>query len=192
MENITKDPASLILLNKELKPKDVINLCSVNRNLRNICNNKDIWRQRFQIDFPYLVKYVDLNENPKNSYLEVFSKISKAHEEMTDKIFTMQYGVNYRDILKKKIVNVFSDYYYWFIVHILKIISRRISKNAIKNFEDLADIIRESVYSKEKSFIITGISQDYFYRGDFERDVLEIPEDILFKVSNDLFKLKYE
>ena len=111
---------------------------------------------------------------------------------MTDKIFTMQYGVNYRDILKKKIVNVFSDYYYWFIVHILKIISRRISKNAIKNFEDLADIIRESVYSKEKSFIITGISQDYFYRGDFERDVLEIPEDILFKVSNDLFKLKYE
>ena len=110
MENLPKDPTSLLLLNKELTPKDFLNLCvsQSNENVKKLCKSDELFKQRFSIDFPSLVLYYQVlkQEMEKEEYLKVVKILSEATELMIDKLIDFQLGKNFKKNLSKEFLGI--------------------------------------------------------------------------------------
>lgn len=110
METLTKDVSTLILLNKELSPRDFINLCASESSpkITQLCNDENIWKQRLLIDFPYL----NYKSNYKNNYLKVVRAISKSAENIKDYIINQQLGKEFEKNLKDEYLRELFDRYF--------------------------------------------------------------------------------
>ena len=107
MEGLPKD--IVIKLALELSPPDLINFCLVDKKF-NICDNKDFWRQKIQIDYPYVFEYYSRQNrplaNPKNTYIRKFTEVFRAIEKSIDIQFPYS-----GDVEKKEMSVKFHDLY---------------------------------------------------------------------------------
>ena len=115
METLPKD--MIEYMTNQLSPPDLILFCAseVRPNVKQICDDNDFWIRRWNKDFEYL-KYEIPNylQNPKQSYLALFSKISEGAEELSD--LFLKLNTNLLTIDNKK------QLYNYFFQHISKIL----------------------------------------------------------------------
>ena len=84
METLPLDLRRKIALN--LSPKELIELCLSSKEVfyKGICQDDQFWRLKVEYDYPEVMEYFQKNnlvlKNPKNTYIRVFSKISKLIE----------------------------------------------------------------------------------------------------------------
>lgn len=85
MESLPLDVRRKIALN--LSPKELIELCLSSKEVfyKGICHDDEFWRLKVEHDYPEVMEYFNRNnlimKNPKNTYIRVFSKISKLIED---------------------------------------------------------------------------------------------------------------
>jgi hypothetical protein len=116
MEKLPKDMIEKLI--DDLTPQELINFCTANinsdnLNVKRVCNSNDFWIKRFNKDFTIIVPFInDLSTNAKRRYLEVFSKISKKAEEITNLIlkayedFAMYLNTQYKEDLYRHFYNI--------------------------------------------------------------------------------------
>lgn len=80
-ENMPNDVLRTIAL--ELKPVDLISLCSTNNKFKTvICEDRSFWYRKLLKDYPEYARFQQL-KNPKNTYIRKFTEIITIIEKIT-------------------------------------------------------------------------------------------------------------
>ena len=85
METLPLDLRRKIAL--KLSPKELIELCLSSKEVfyKGICKDDEFWRLKVEYDYPEVMEYFRKSnlilKNPKNTYIRVFSQISKLIEK---------------------------------------------------------------------------------------------------------------
>ena len=105
MEKLPKDLKRKLAL--ELSPVDLITFCASNRELnRDICESKEFWRLKLEVDYPevipYFKKYGKPLIDPKKTYIRKFTEVSKLIDKFVAK---------YPENLRRRMYNDIYDLY---------------------------------------------------------------------------------
>jgi hypothetical protein len=123
MNKLPKDMVEKI--SSELNPGELINFCagaSLNENVKRVCNSDEFWIVRLKRDFSYLFSlFPSLKVNPKNKYLELFSKLSKISEDLSEKVFE-SFG-SFKKYVTAEYKKDLYNYFYNYILDIIKYIT---------------------------------------------------------------------
>ena len=108
MEKLPKDLKRKLAL--ELNPPDLIAFCASNRDLnRDICESKEFWRLKLEVDYPevlpYFRKYGKILVDPKKTYIRKFRDISKIIDE-----FVQKFPENVRRRMYNDIYDLYEKY----------------------------------------------------------------------------------
>ena len=117
MEKLPKDVVELIT--NKLTPREFFNYCKSDTG-KEFCEKKEIWLRRIQKDFGFLLEgnnkdflLVNYETDPKQAYLDLFSKTSRAAEQITEKILE-SLGKDFlnflRDDYEKTMYELFFNY----------------------------------------------------------------------------------
>lgn len=69
LEDLPYDIAYQYMLS--LGPRDLQNLCRMNRKFKHFCDQEDFWIKKLSMDFPEAMEHQDLYKNPKKLWIEL-------------------------------------------------------------------------------------------------------------------------
>lgn len=102
METLPPDVLRKIAL--EMSPPDLIKFCSTEKRMNvNICDSKDFWLKKLEIDYPeaLIITYRDGLPliNPKRTYIRKFTEVSKLIESISNSDTYDTWYAIYQDLL---------------------------------------------------------------------------------------------
>jgi len=140
MDSFPKEIEEKILNN--FSPEELIKYC-YNDPKSMICNDNNFWFRRLQKDFLFLIPYLPKSEY-KKSYLEIFNKVSKNSEEMTENILNT-FG-EFQKFLTKEYKKELYNFLYKFSLDTLNHVLE------LKEEEDQEKLSEENVYEYTYDF----------------------------------------
>ena len=166
METLPKDIQRKLAL--EFSPPDLINFCLTNKQTyEDICNSKDFWRRKLEIDFPYVAAYFVKNNlvlsNPKNTYIKKFTEVSQKIEKFVKDEFEADHEVMYNIIynvymklLQDTSQNIYSAY-------INELFSHFGSTNINNRYNIPSLYIEEDFHKRLNKLVIELLNKDRVY-----------------------------
>ena len=125
MDTLPKDVTELIT--NKLTPREFLNYCKSETG-KEFCSRKEIWARRIEKDFGFLLQgrnkhllLLNYETDPKQAYLSLFTKTSKAAETIKDNILEIL-GIPFIKLMKNDYPSMLYEFFFDYLLKMINVL----------------------------------------------------------------------